>query len=87
MIDDHDLFERAVERFAPPERSFERLVTRRGRKQRNKRIRAGVVAFVVVAVVAGVFLPSFRSVVGPRGRWRDDRRLPSPARWHGITVP
>jgi hypothetical protein len=61
MIDDQDLFERAVERFVPPERSFERLVTRRERKHRNKRIRAGVVALVVAAVGTGALVRAFPS--------------------------
>ena len=56
MIDDHDLFERAVERFAPPERSFERLVTRRDRKHRNKRITAGVVAIIVATAGTGLLV-------------------------------
>jgi len=56
MIEDRDLFERAVQRFVPPEGSFERLVTRRDRKQRNKRITAGVVALFLALVVIGAAL-------------------------------
>jgi Tol biopolymer transport system component len=59
VIDDRDLFDRAVTHFAPPDRSFERLVARRYSKQRNKRIRAGVVALVVAAVGLGVALRAF----------------------------
>ena len=59
MIDDRELFERAAERFAPPEGSFERLVTRRDRKHRNKRITAGVVALVVAAAGTGALLRAF----------------------------
>jgi len=59
MIDDRELFERAVGRFAPPERSFERLVTRRGRKHQNKQITAGVLALVVAAAGIGVLLRAF----------------------------
>jgi Tol biopolymer transport system component len=58
MIDDHDLFERAVQRFAPPQGSFERLVSRRDRTRRNKRIAAGVLALVVAAAGTGVLLRS-----------------------------
>jgi hypothetical protein len=65
MIDDHDLFERAVERFAPPERSFERLVTRRDRKHRNKRITAGVVALVVAAIGTGALVRALPSGTVP----------------------
>ena len=64
MIDDHDLFERAVERFAPPDRSFERLVSRRDRKHRNQRITAGVVAAIVALAGVGTVLKAFDG--GPR---------------------
>ena len=70
MIEDRELFERAVERFAPPERSFERLVIRRERKHRNKRITAGVVAFIVALAGIGAVLRAFdggpRTPVSPR---------------------
>jgi dipeptidyl aminopeptidase/acylaminoacyl peptidase len=56
MIEDRDLFEGAVQRFAPPDGSFERLVSRRDRKQRNKRIAAGVVALLLTLVVIGAAL-------------------------------
>ena len=58
MIDDRDLFERAAQRFAPPERSFDRLVRRRDRKRRNQRIAAGAVGIVIAMAVAltGVIL-------------------------------
>jgi WD40 repeat protein len=55
VIDDRDLFERAIRQFPPPEHSFDRLITRRDRKQRNKRIIAGAVgiAIAVAAVLVG----------------------------------
>jgi Tol biopolymer transport system component len=59
MIDDRELFDRAIARFAPPERSFERLVARRDRNQRNKRIAAGVVAAVVAVAGIGTLLRAF----------------------------
>ena len=65
MIDDHELFERAVERFTPPEGSFERLAKRRDRKHRNKRITAGVVALVVAAVGMGALLRPFSTGLVP----------------------
>jgi hypothetical protein len=65
MIDDHDLFERAVERFAPPERSFERLAKRRDRKHRNKRITAGVVALIVAAIGTGAIVRALPSGTVP----------------------
>jgi hypothetical protein len=65
MIDDHDLFERAVERFAPPEGSFERLAKRRERRHRNNRITAGVVALVVAAVGMGALVRALPSGTVP----------------------
>lgn len=70
MIEDRDLFERAVERFAPPERSFERLANRRDRKQRNARLRAGVLALIVVLAGIGALIRAFdgapRTPASPR---------------------
>lgn len=80
MIDDHELFERASERFAPPERSFERLVDRRDRKHRNKRITAGVLALFVAAAGTGALVKAFPSGLVPA----DDDRRPSPA---AVTTP
>jgi hypothetical protein len=77
MIDDRELFERAVERFAPPERSFERLVERRDRKHRNRRIRAGVVALVVTAIGTGALLQAFPTGLMPA----DDPRSPFLGSW------
>jgi dipeptidyl aminopeptidase/acylaminoacyl peptidase len=56
MIEDRDLFDRAVQRFVPPEDSFGRLVTRRGRKRRNSRIAAGIVGILVALVGIGAAL-------------------------------
>ena len=56
MIDDRDLFERAAQRFAPAEDSFERLLDRRDRKQRNTRVTAGVVALLLAVLVIGAAL-------------------------------
>jgi Tol biopolymer transport system component len=55
VIDDRDLFERAVRQFPPPERSFDRLIALRNRKQRNQRITGGVVgiAIAIAAVLVG----------------------------------
>ena len=52
MIDDRDLFERSVQRFAPADGSFERLVDRRDRKKRNQRIAAAVVGIAAALAVA-----------------------------------
>ena len=59
MTEDRELFGRAIQRFVPPERAFERLITRRDRKQRNKRITAGVLAFIVALAGIGAFLRAF----------------------------
>jgi Tol biopolymer transport system component len=56
VIEERELFERAVQRFAPPDGSFERLVDRRDRKQRNKRVSAGVVALLLAVLVIGAAL-------------------------------
>jgi hypothetical protein len=53
MIDERDLVERAIEALVKDEPSFDGLLRRRERKQRNQRVAAGVVAVVVAAAVAG----------------------------------
>ena len=61
MIDERELFERAVQRFAPADGSFERLMTRRDRKKRNKRITAGIVALLLAAIVIGAALRAIQT--------------------------
>ena len=61
MIEERELFERAVQRFAPVDGSFERLLDRRDRKQRNRRITAGVVALLLAAVVIGAALRAIQT--------------------------
>jgi RNA polymerase sigma factor (sigma-70 family) len=51
MSIEHDLVERAVQVLEPPAPSFERLVLRRERKQRNRRIGAGAVGIAVFAAI------------------------------------
>jgi len=53
VIDERELFERAIAEFAPPDRSFDRLVRRRDAKRRNRRIGSAAVALVVAALLAG----------------------------------
>jgi WD40 repeat protein len=53
MIDEREQFGRVVRGFAPPNDAFERFVDRKGRKQRNRRIRAGALG-VIVALAAGI---------------------------------
>jgi hypothetical protein len=54
MIDEREQFGRVVRGFAPPNDAFERFVDRKGRKQRNRRIRAGALG-VIVALAVGIF--------------------------------
>jgi Tol biopolymer transport system component len=54
VIDEREIVRVAVERLAPPEPSYERLVQRRDRKRRNQRITAGVVGIAVF--VAAVWI-------------------------------
>ena len=61
MIEERELFERAVQRFAPVDGSFERLLDRRDRKQRNKRVAAGVVALLLAALVIGAALRAIQA--------------------------
>jgi len=55
MIDEREQFGRVVRGFAPPNDAFERFVDHKGRKQRNRRIRAGALG-VIVALAVGIFL-------------------------------
>jgi hypothetical protein len=52
VIDEREIVRRAVEVQAPPEPSFERLLLRRDRKQRNQRVAAGVLGIAVFALAA-----------------------------------
>lgn len=55
MIDERELWQRAVGRFPPPQDAFERLRRRRERKRRNQRIVAiGVAAVIAVLGFAGL---------------------------------
>jgi hypothetical protein len=59
MTNERERFGRVVRGFAPPDDAFERLVDRRGRKQRNQRLAgAGGAVGVVVALAIGIFLAS-----------------------------
>ncbi len=51
-MSDRDLLERTASRFDPPDDAFERFTRLRDKRQRNKRIGAGVMAVVVIGVVA-----------------------------------
>ncbi len=61
MPSDRSRIEREMQRLELRPFTLEGFHRRRERKERNRRIRAGVVALVVVAVMAGAFVPSFIS--------------------------
>ena len=61
MMDERERLGQVVGGFAPPDDAFERLVTRRGRKQRNRRIRAGALGVIVALAMGLVFVKSVTS--------------------------
>jgi hypothetical protein len=72
VIDEREIVRVAVERLAPPEPAYERLVERRDRKRRNQRITAGVVGIAVFVaavwiVTSGLLLDRSDSSVVPAG--------------------
>jgi Tol biopolymer transport system component len=58
---DQQSVERAAERFRAPEASFDRLLQRRGRMERNRRIRAGVLGIGVMIAVGWLGINAIRS--------------------------
>src|SRR3989304_5214685 len=56
MMDERERLGRVVRGFAPPDDAFERLVDRRGRKQRNQRLAAGAPRGPL-GLAGGVFPP------------------------------
>ena len=68
MIDERELVRRAVEALAPPEPSFERLLRRRDRKERNRRLSAGGIAIVLALVSLVALTRAFRTCRASRGR-------------------
>jgi dipeptidyl aminopeptidase/acylaminoacyl peptidase len=57
-----------VEQLAPPEPSFERLVERRQRHERNRRITAGVLGLAILAALGLAVLAGIRNQVTPLPR-------------------
>jgi hypothetical protein len=72
MIDQHSLG-RAADQFRLPEGAFERLLRRRARKERNRRIGAAVVAFIIATVGFLGLTRAFRDADRPA-----DEPTPSP---------
>jgi Tol biopolymer transport system component len=75
MMDERERLGQVVQGFAPPGDAFEHLVTRRGRKQRNRRIRAGALGVIVALAMGLVFVKSVTSNGMPA-----DQPEPRPAR-------
>ena len=65
MIDEREIVRRAAEALTPPEPSFDRLLRRRDRVQRNRRIRAGVLGIAVAIVVGWWGIQAIRSTPVP----------------------
>ena len=61
MNDERERLQRVVQGFAPPNDAFERLVNRRGRRQRNRRIRAGAVGVIVALATAAILVRTIES--------------------------
>jgi hypothetical protein len=71
MIDEREIVRVAVERLAPPEPAYERLVERRDRNRRNKRITAGIVGMAVFVaavwiVTSGLSFDRTQTPIAPR---------------------
>jgi Tol biopolymer transport system component len=79
MIDDRELFERAIQSFPPPQRSFERQVALRHKKQTKRRVAGGFVAFAIA--LSGLLLAAKVTSDGPVSEPADvsDRTSLSPA--------
>ena len=63
MIDEREIVRRAAEGLTPPEPSFDRLLRRRDRVQRNRRIREGVLALAIVIAVGWLGVHEIRSTL------------------------
>jgi hypothetical protein len=64
----HRTLERIADRVPVPEPAYDRLIRRRERRDRNRRIRAGLLALVVTVFAAAIFLRAFRSGSTPADR-------------------
>jgi Tol biopolymer transport system component len=76
MMDERERLGRVVRGFAPPDDAFERLVNRKGRKQRNQRLAAGAVGLIVALATGLVLVRSLTSDGVPADR---PEPRPSPA--------
>jgi hypothetical protein len=61
-IDQRD-FQRAVERFEPPQPAYERLLRRRQRREQRKRVEVGIVVLVIIATLGALVGISFETTM------------------------
>jgi hypothetical protein len=78
VIDEHELVRRAVERLAPPEPAFDRLLDRRDRRRRNERTAALVGIAVFAATAWAVANSEPRRTVQPAVPRPTTVRVPEP---------
>jgi hypothetical protein len=84
VIDEREIVRVAVERLAPPEPSYERLVQRRDRKRRNQRVAAGVVGIALFVpaiwiVAAGGAFDRTQTPAAPGSETGPTQTAPPPA--------
>jgi dipeptidyl aminopeptidase/acylaminoacyl peptidase len=65
MTPNNDLLDHAIELFGAPDRSFERLIRRRDRKERNRRVSAAVLAIVLTLLSITGLMRAFRNTERP----------------------
>ena len=83
MPEARELLERVAHRISPPPDAFERLVRARRRRERNRRMAAGVLALVVAAAGVGALFVAFGGV--PRVVLGGGAHRPFPGVWPGRT--
>jgi hypothetical protein len=66
MSDEHDLIDRSIRRWDPPEPAMERLLRRRDRKRKNQRLGTAVMALVIAAVAVAGTLAALERSFEPR---------------------
>jgi Tol biopolymer transport system component len=82
VIDEREIVRVAVERLAPPEPAYERLVERRDRNRRNKRITAGVVGIAVFVTAVWIVTSG-----GSFNRTQQPAIRPTPTPEPSLTAP
>jgi Tol biopolymer transport system component len=72
VIDEREILRRAAETLTPPEPSFDRLMHRRDRVQRNRRVRAGVLGIAVAIAVGWWAVDAIRNAPIPADHDRSE---------------